>query len=53
MGCAIVLAEHGDWNGKAYPLIGIKAAIVDGDTIKPDTWYTLKDGEFVEVKEDV
>ena len=27
-----------------------KAVIVDGDTIKADTWYELVDGEFVEVK---
>ena len=27
-----------------------KAAVVDGETIKADTFYTLKDGEFVEVK---
>ena len=50
LGCAIVVAERGDWNGETYPLIGIKAAIVDGETLKPDTWYTLKDGEFVEVE---
>lgn len=29
-----------------------KAAIVDGETIKADTWYTLKDGEFVEVPDE-
>ena len=52
LGCAVVVAERGDWNGETYPLIGIKAAIVDGETIKPDTWYTMKDGEFVEVEED-
>ena len=52
LGCAIVVAERGDWNGETCPLIGIKAAIVDGETIKPDVWYTLKDGEFVEVEED-
>lgn len=28
-----------------------KAAVVDGERIKADTWYTLKDGEFVEVEE--
>ena len=50
LGCAIVVAERGDWNGKTYPLVGIKAAIVDGETLKPDTWYTLKYGEFVEVE---
>ena len=52
LGCAIVVAERGDWNGESYPLIGIKAAVVDGETIEPDVWYTLKGGEFVEVKED-
>ena len=52
-GSAIVLAEYGEWNGKEYPLIGVKSAIVDGETLKADTYYTLKNGEFVEVKEDV
>ena len=52
LGCAIVVVERGDWNGETYPLIGIKAAIVDGETIKPDVWYSLKGGEFVEVEED-
>ena len=28
-----------------------KAAVVDGETIKADTWYTLKDGLLVEVEE--
>ena len=48
LGSAIVIAERGDWNGTTYPLINIKAAIVDGEKIKADTWYTLKNGEFVE-----
>ena len=48
LGSAIVIAEHGDWNGEIYPLINIKAAIVDGEKIKADTWYTLRNGEFVE-----
>ena len=52
LGCAIVVAERGGWNGETYPLIGIKAAIVDGETIKPDVWYTLQGGEFLEVEED-
>ena len=47
LGSAIVIAERGDWNGKTYPLNNIKAAIVDGEKIKADTWYTLKNGEFV------
>lgn len=48
-GSAIVLVERTTWNGHAYPLNNIKAAIVDGEKIKADTWYTLRNGEFVEV----
>lgn len=49
LGSAIVLVERGDWNGHVYPLNNIKAVIVDGEKIKADTWYTLRNGEFVEV----
>lgn len=45
-GCAICCAELDD-NGNN---IGIVSAIVDGVKIKEDTWYTAKNGEFVEVK---
>ena len=31
--------------------ICVKAEIVDGERIKADTWYMLKDGEFAEVVE--
>lgn len=48
LGCAICCVERGDWNGKTYPIIAVKAAIVDGETIEADTWYMLRDGEFVE-----
>jgi hypothetical protein len=37
--------------GKEYPLIAIKAAIIDGIKLKEDTFYTLKNGEFIEVEE--
>ena len=30
---------------------GIKFAEVDGENVKEDTWYTLKDGEIVEWKD--
>ena len=43
-GSAIVVCER-DTNGK---LIAIKAAIIDGVILKEDTYYSLKDGEFVE-----
>ena len=35
--------------GEEGNIIGVKSGVVDGETLKPDTWYTLKDGEFVEV----
>ena len=49
-GAHIVLAEWGKWNGKEYPLINAKMAVVDGEKVKEDTYYTLKNGELVEVK---
>ena len=52
LGSAIVVCERGKWNGQEYPLIGIKAAIIDGEKLKADTFYKLQDGEFVEVEED-
>lgn len=35
--------------GKTYPIISVAAAIVDGEEIKENTWYTVKGGKFVEV----
>lgn len=51
IGCAICLVERGEWDGETYPIVAVKADIVDGQSIKADTWYTLKNGEFVEVVE--
>ncbi|OUO09177.1 DUF7666 domain-containing protein [Flavonifractor sp. An4] len=48
LGCAICLVERGEWDGETYPILSAKAAVVDGKTIKPGVWYTLKGGEFVE-----
>ena len=36
---------------KNYKVVGVKTAVVDGETYKPDTWYTLKDGQITEVTE--
>ena len=47
MGAVIAASELGDY-GKN---IRVAAAIVDGKEIKADTWYTVKNGKFVEVKE--
>ena len=51
LGCAIVVVERGEWNGETYPLKSICSAIVDGVKIKADTWYTVKNGKFVEVED--
>ena len=48
IGCAICIVERGEWDGETYPIVAIKAAVVDGQSIKADTWYTLKNGELVE-----
>ena len=51
VGCAIVCVERGDWNGITYPIKAICSAIVDGEQIKPDVWYTVKDGKFIETED--
>lgn len=51
LGTWLVIVERGEWNGECYPIITVKTGKVDGDAIKPDTWYTLKNGEFVEVND--
>ena len=48
IGSAIVIVERGEWDGSTYPLINIKSAIVDGIKLKADTFYTVKNNEFVE-----
>ena len=47
----IVLAEYGEWNGKTYPVLCVKCGKIDGVSLKPDTYYQLENGEFVEVAE--
>ena len=47
-GTWITLAEYGEFDGEGYPCICVKSAQIDGETLKADTWYTLKNGEFVE-----
>ena len=48
IGCFIVLAEWKEINCE-YHLIDVKSAKVDGENIKEDTFYMLKEGKFVEV----
>ena len=45
MGAVLVIGEEAD---NSYALVAWKAVVVDGETIKPDTWYKLVNGHFVE-----
>ena len=47
LGNWLVLAEWEDKDGQ-WAIKSVKTVKVDGDKIKPDTLYMLKDGEFVE-----
>ena len=49
VGCFLVLSEWGEWDGGKYPFCGAVMVEVDGETIKPDTWYMLRNGEICEV----
>lgn len=46
LGSWIVLAEYDKQNN---PLC-VRAAQIDGEKLKPNVFYKLKDGEFAEVK---
>jgi hypothetical protein len=50
LGCWLVLTERGEWNGETYPIKEVKAVRVDGKTIKPNTWYKLKDGQIIKTE---
>ena len=47
LGCFIVLAEYKELEGECH-IVDVKSAKVDGEKIKPDTFYKLINGEFVE-----
>ena len=57
LGSHLVLAdwEGNDrwyWKPEYWELKGAKMVQVDGNNIKPDTWYTMKNGEIVEWDEE-
>ena len=47
IGSWITLAEWGYKEGKYIPIC-VKTEYVDGERIKGDTWYKLKNGKFIE-----
>ncbi len=49
LGCYIAVAEYEETED-GYRLVDFKSHIVDGETIEADTFYMLKNGEFMEVK---
>lgn len=50
LGCFIVLAEWCEDENHEWHIKHVKSAVVDGETIKANTFYMLKDGEFTEVE---
>lgn len=50
LGSWIVLTERGDWDENIYPIKEVKAFKVDGVNIKENTFYSLVDGNPVEVE---
>ena len=45
LGALLVIAEENNWD---YEIKAWKAVIVDGETVKADTWYKLENGVLVE-----
>ena len=48
---AWLTAYEWDYDGSDWHIKAGKCVRVDGEKIKPNVWYTLKNGEFVEVEE--
>ena len=46
LGCALFTVEHGNFG----EILSVAAAIVDGESIKPNTWYACEGGKLVEVE---
>lgn len=49
IGTVIMIANEYD---NSYYIAEWKAGVIDGKTLKPDTWYKLENGEFVECDDD-
>ena len=49
LGCYLVLSEWKRIDGE-YHIVDVQSVKVDGETIKPDIFYKLIDGKFVEVE---
>ena len=49
LGSYIVVTE---WDDKQENILAVCCGKIDGDSLKPDTWYIVKDGKFVEVTDE-
>jgi len=47
LGCWIVLSE---WDENGNHIKDVQCVKVDGEKIKPDTWYQLQNGQFVDIE---
>lgn len=57
IGSHLVLAEWESnggyyWEEKTWDFKGAVMVVVDGKNIKENTWYGLKNGKVIEIKED-
>jgi hypothetical protein len=51
LGCFIVLADWREMDGE-WHITNMKSAKIDGKFIKPDTFYKLEGGKFIEIEND-
>ena len=47
LGSILVIGEESD---DSFDIVAWHAVLVDGGTVKADTWYTIVDGELVEAE---
>jgi hypothetical protein len=48
IGSWLCIAERDNWDGITYPIKTVLAVKVDGDKVKPNVWYVVKDGKLKE-----
>ena len=48
---SVMVLTEWEWKDLDYVPVAVQAVIVDGDKIKPNVWYQMKDGKIVEVEE--
>ena len=47
---SVIVLTQWEWINEEYIPVYCKTGIIDGKTLKPDTWYKLENGEFVEAE---